>query len=332
MPSNVDGLLVQWADRLFYPSNRMTASRTPVLTEAAIRQRAQALRQRIRATVARRAPQLMVKVTGGGRGMGAIAAHLRYIAKAGRLPIEDDRGAVREGKEALRAIADQWRLGGTRIPEVSERREAFNIMLSMPAGTDALALRHAAREFAKSELANHRYVIVQHTHQANPHVHISVRAEWRDGSRLNPRKEDLRRWRETFAERLRGLGIEADASSQAVRGSRHQDERVWSKKRMQIRGSAAVDKQKPPRMSTSHRRAGEAWVRIAQALAASPEPTDRDLSGPILRYVRDMPVVRAGMARSVAQKELPGMTRSPGPTVTPTPTPTPTRKGPDLER
>jgi hypothetical protein len=25
----------------------------------------------------------MVKVTGGGRGMGAIAAHLRYIAKGG---------------------------------------------------------------------------------------------------------------------------------------------------------------------------------------------------------------------------------------------------------
>ena len=86
----------------------------------------------------------MVKVTGGGRGMGAIAAHLRYIAKAGRLPIEDYRGAVREGKEALRAIADQWRFGGTRIPEVSERREAFNIMLSMPTGTDARVVQQAA--------------------------------------------------------------------------------------------------------------------------------------------------------------------------------------------
>jgi hypothetical protein len=127
----------------------MTASRTPVLTEAAIRQRAQALRHRIRATVARRAPQVMIKVTGGGRGMGAIAAHLRYIAKAGRLPIEDDRGAVREGKEALRAIADQWRLGGTRIPEVSERREAFNIMLSMAA-------------YSHMELATHRKRALQY--------------------------------------------------------------------------------------------------------------------------------------------------------------------------
>ena len=40
MPSTVNGLLVQWGDRLFNPSNRMTESRTPVLTEAAIRQRA----------------------------------------------------------------------------------------------------------------------------------------------------------------------------------------------------------------------------------------------------------------------------------------------------
>ena len=328
MPSTVDGLLVQWGDRLFYPSNRMKASRTPVLTEAAVRQRAQTMRQLIRATVVRRAPQVMVKVTGGGRGMGAIAAHLRYIAKAGRLPIEDDRGAVREGKEALRAIADQWRLGGTRILEVSERREAFNIMLSMPGGTDARSLQQAAREFAKAELANHRYVMVLHTHQANPHVHISVRAEGRDGKRMNPRKEDLRRWRETFAERLRGWGIDAEASSQAVRGSRHRDERVWSRKRMQGRGLGAGDNQKPPRMSPSHRRAGEAWVRIAQALASSPEPSDRDLSSAILRYVREMPVVRGAMARSVAQREFPGMTRSPGPRVTPTPT----RTGPEMER
>ncbi len=179
-------------DRLFYPSNRMTASRTPVLTEAAVRQRARVLRQRIRATVERRAPQVMVKVTGGGRGMGAIAAHLRYIAKAGRLPIEDDRGAVREGREALRAIADQWRFGGMRIQEISERREAFNLVLSMPTGTDAHVVQQAAREFAKAELANHRYVMVLHTHQANPHVHISVRAEGRDGSgRLAPQPARL---------------------------------------------------------------------------------------------------------------------------------------------
>jgi hypothetical protein len=40
-----------------------------------------------------------------------------------------------------------------------------------------------------------------------------VRAEGSDGKRLNPRKEDLHRWRETFAQRLRDWGIEAEATS-----------------------------------------------------------------------------------------------------------------------
>jgi hypothetical protein len=32
------------------------------------------------------------------------------------------------------------------------------------------------------------------------------------GKRLNPRKADLHRWRETFAEKLRAWGVEAEAT------------------------------------------------------------------------------------------------------------------------
>jgi hypothetical protein len=76
-------------------------------------------------------------------------------------------------------------------------------MLSMPRGTDPQSVQRAARAFAQEELADHRYVMVLHDHQANPHVHLSVRAESRHGRRLNPRKADLHRWREVFAEMLR---------------------------------------------------------------------------------------------------------------------------------
>ena len=96
--------------------------------------KAAVIRRRIEATVSGRAPQVMVKVTGGGRGMGAIAAHLRYISKSGRVPFEDDRGVVRDGPEAWRDLVDQWRCGGGRIPERSERREAFNIIKAAEAG------------------------------------------------------------------------------------------------------------------------------------------------------------------------------------------------------
>ena len=111
---NIDGVLVQWGERLFYPGNRIV--RPQPHAEPGSAARASAPRrsaQRIEATVVRRAPQVMVKVTGGGRGMKAIAAHLRYISKNGRL---DDRGRARRqtlrGKEALRELADDWRFGG----------------------------------------------------------------------------------------------------------------------------------------------------------------------------------------------------------------------------
>ena len=92
-PPDIDGVLIQWGDRLFYPGNRMVKSKPqPKLSGLAVRHRAAAIRERIEATVLRRVPQVMVKVTGGGRGIKAIAAHLRYISKNGRLEIEDERG------------------------------------------------------------------------------------------------------------------------------------------------------------------------------------------------------------------------------------------------
>ncbi|HEY8706892.1 MAG TPA: relaxase/mobilization nuclease domain-containing protein, partial [Burkholderiaceae bacterium] len=219
---NIDGVLITWSDRLFYPGNRVVKVKPQTkLNGDSARQRAAAIRERIESTVVRRAPQVMVKVTGGGRGMKAIAAHIRYISKNGRLDMEDERGEKMRGKDTLHELADDWRLGGTLIDDIAEpgqRREAFNIMLSMPRGTDPLTVQHAAREFAKIELADHKYAMVLHDHQANPHVHISVRAESKHGKRLNPRKADLHRWRETFAEKLRDRGVEAEATRQVTRG------------------------------------------------------------------------------------------------------------------
>ena len=225
---DIDGVLIQWGDRLFYPGNHIVKTKPqPKLSALAARQRAAILRQRIAATVTRRAPQVMVKVTGGGRGMKAIAAHFRYISKNGRLEIENERGEKLLGKEVLRELADDWRFGGSLIDEVGNRREAFNIMLSMPRGTDPLSVQWAAREFAKAELADQKFVMVLHDHQANPHVHISVRAESKHGKRLNPRKTDLHRWRETFAQKLAERGIEAEATRQATRGNSRNYDPLW---------------------------------------------------------------------------------------------------------
>jgi hypothetical protein len=225
--------------------------------------------------------------------------------------MEDDRGDKREGREAMLDVVDQWRLGGSRIPEKSERREAFNIMLSMPRGIDPLIVQRAAREFAHSELADHRYVMVLHDHQANPHVHLSVRAESRQGKRLNPRKADLQRWGEVFAEKLRGWGIEAEATRQVTRGEQRNYPRLWRRKASeQGRVHTPSAAHKPGRrFSSSHKQALEAWVRIRDALAESSEPADRQLASAVNRHIGGMPLAIELMRRRKAAqyRELPGV-------------------------
>ena len=298
-PPNIDGILITWGDRLFYPGNRIVkAQPQPRLSGDAARARAAAIRQRIEATVVRRAPQVMVKVTGGGRGMKAIAAHFRYISKNGRLEIEDQRGETMRGKDSLPDLADEWRFGGSLIPDDAEpghRREAFNIMLSMPRGTDPLSVQRAARDFAQAELADHKYVMVLHDHQANPHVHISVRAESRHGKRLNPRKADLHRWRETFAEKLRGYGIDAEASRQATRGRSRNFEPLW---RIKAREGGRLRTNRPESKGSAQARktrvqAVEAWMQVGRALALSGDAADRKLAQSIKAFVQDMPSVRS---------------------------------------
>jgi hypothetical protein len=247
----------------------------------------------------RRAPQVRVKVTEGGRASPAIAAHFRYISKNGRLGIEDDRDVVRNGKEALRDLVDQWRYGGSRIDDEGHRREALNIMLSMPAGTNAELLKKAVREFAQVELAGHRYVMVLHEHQTNPHVHLSVKAEGISGKRLDPRKADLQRWRETFAEKLRGWGIEADATRQATRGESRRYEPLW---RLKARHEGRVRMQPTMGSAAAPASRGRAdamlsWAHILNALAASEVDGDRDLAMRISSFVRGSSVFKDASIR-----------------------------------
>jgi len=124
---SIDGVLVQWGERLFYPGNRIVKARTPRLGRFG--SKAALIRSRIEATV-RRAPQVMVKVTGGGRGMKAIAAHFCYISKNGRLEIEDDRGVVEQGREAMKDIERQWRY--EPVPVLRTPRSTMSVIHGRP--------------------------------------------------------------------------------------------------------------------------------------------------------------------------------------------------------
>jgi hypothetical protein len=68
-PPNIDGVLITWGDRLFYPGNRVVKTRPqPRLSGEAMRQRAAAIRKRIEATLVSRGAPRERRGHGGHRG------------------------------------------------------------------------------------------------------------------------------------------------------------------------------------------------------------------------------------------------------------------------
>ncbi|CAM4016278.1 conjugal transfer protein TraS [Roseateles saccharophilus] len=326
----VDAVLVRWGERLFYPRLRIVkpdpTPRLGVLT----RRKAVLIRNRIEAVVVRHAPEVVVKVAGGGRGMRAIADQFDYISRDGTLDVEDDRGEHFVGREALRDLAVLWRYGCSTIEEVSHRREALNVTLSMPRGTDPELVLQAARAFARTELADYRYVMVLHDKQANPHVHLAVRMQSRSGERIDAWPE-RHRWRETFAAQLRSLGVDAEATSQALRGANRKPESAWRRK---AREDAEPLARSEPRKSGEryYRNRGDAmlaWAQIMSALAGSAAPEDRELAWRVGEFIRQTPFIR----EVAATRKRPGATLEREPRdISPSRGSGLTRTEPDLER
>ena len=186
----------------------------------------------------RGAKEVLVKISGGGRDVDGVQAHMEYIDRHGTLDLVTDHGEVLHGKSAATEVVNDWGLDYGRVPGAPHSRDkvaaggqrrlprqAFNIVLSMPAGTPPDKVLDAVKKFAREEFAHqHRYAMALHAeqkdgHGKHPHVHLVVKAEHEyDGPRLNPRKADLQRWREAFAAALNELGVAATATRREDRG------------------------------------------------------------------------------------------------------------------
>ena len=174
--------------------------------------------------MAKRRPEVMVKVTGSARGLRGIKEHLAYITRNGKLIGEREAGSLVEGATNVRSLAEEWwdRGGVDRPPRA---RDTINVILSMPAGTNPEAVAEASRAFAQKTFGgNHDYLLAHHNREAdpkrpeNPHAHLTVKTRGREGQRLDPRKADLQAWREAFAAELRQRGIVAEATPRRMRG------------------------------------------------------------------------------------------------------------------
>ena len=70
-------------------------------------------------------------------------AHLSYISRHGQLTLEDEHGELHDKQDGLDTVHDLWAYGYETMPAQSQSREAINIVLSMPEGTEPRAVRDA---------------------------------------------------------------------------------------------------------------------------------------------------------------------------------------------
>jgi type IV secretory pathway VirD2 relaxase len=284
------------------------------------------LRARL-ARIAGRAPEVMVKVTGRTRDPGHLRAHLDYISRHGDLEMEDRDGNLLAGRDAVRELAADWSAAAL----ADSRRRAntpvsLSVVLSMPADTDAAAVRDAARAFASEVFgARFDYAFALHTDAGHPHVHLAVRSLGDGGERLNPKKADLESWRQVFARALRDRGVDAEATPRRARGVTRKAERTPLRKIRErheggrgepasVRRAAYRDAAKaafqaetaptPWERSLLARQARVRGLYLAQAqlLQRSSDPEDRALGAQVAAFVRALP--RPDSQRLALAREL----------------------------
>ena len=272
--------------------------------------------------IVKRTPEVMVKITGRTKSIEHLKSHLEYITRNGELIGETEQGTLLAGRVGLKDLQSRW--ADDAALDNSRRRDgslSVNVILSMPAGTDAAAIKDAARAFAIETFGqNHDFVFVQHVEDKHPHVHLTVRSLGHDGKRLNPRKADLQVWRERFAAELRLRGIAAEATPRRTRGKVRKADRgtilalrkreitpyVDRRAREEVLREAVEGKsaERPweKQIQSRQERIRRRYLDYASELERSGSPTDHAVAREIREFVRDMPSIET--RRHFLKKEL----------------------------
>ena len=260
-------------------------------------------------SVVKKATEVMVKVSGNGKGAAHAGAHLDYISRNGKLELEDENGDLIKGKQEVKELLADWMSDRGKVKE--NTRDTTHIVLSMPKGTNADSVKEAARNFAKKQFSdNHQYVFALHTDADNPHVHLAVKNLGHDGRRLHVKKGDPQKWRTTFSKELNRVGVDASATHRSVRGVikkpvkqaiHHIREKGQPSKTDIAKIKEAVDEyrgkaksQKPWEKKIIERQTHvrKSWLMASKELLKSKDTDDTKLGESILKFVNAMPPMK----------------------------------------
>jgi hypothetical protein len=268
----------------------------------------------------RRVPEVVVRITGRQHGGGHVLANFAYISRLGHGPEKElgletsDGEILRDGRD-MQILAQDWQEWEMDGDARRKGATSISMILSMPTGTDPEKLKAAAVDFAKQEFANRSWVAGLHVDRDHPHVHITIARRDLDGRRFHPNRDDLFRWRQRFAEKLRERGIEANATPTRARGLDPTHEHIAVQK-MRDKGQvpridmSRVDRAQRLRdqgiadpvnlvLATRQATVRATYQRSITELSASPSLADQVVAQSLETFVASMPEPEANSARAM---------------------------------
>jgi len=214
----------------------------------------------------------------------------------------------------MQILAKDWHEWETDGDARRKGATSISMILSMPTGTDPGKLKAAAIDFARKEFANRSWVAGLHVDRDHPHVHITIARRDLDGRRFHPDRDDLFRWRQRFAEKLRERGIEANATPTRVRGLDPTHEHIAVQK-MRDKGQVPrIDVSRADRvqrlnefgkpdpveaiLASRHATVKATYMRLIGELSASPSFADQVIAQSLGKFVAEMPAPQPNSTRA----------------------------------
>lgn len=142
----------------------------------------------------------------GSAGLRLVStAHgVEGVRRAFHLLEKNDRSVLRE--TGMRVAADDLKVLGREWMNVlapRSSRDLFHVVFSARAGTDSVRFTRAVEHALDREFGDHRFAYALHQDRRHVHVHAVIVSRSILGRKLDPRKADLHRYRETLAEAAR---------------------------------------------------------------------------------------------------------------------------------
>ena len=158
---------------------------------------------------------------GGGEPICTVSKAIEsgeYIARNGKLAVEDEQGFLIADREAVRDTIRDWGVEDTQ--RLRDDRVAQRIIVSAGRISDRADFERAVEEWGRETFRGHPFILGFHYDTDHPHAHFLIRGRSLETDRQFSVQgpEEMQRLRESLADKMQDRGIEANATRRYTHG------------------------------------------------------------------------------------------------------------------